>query len=182
MPLPPPAPRQALHHRRIDCHGYRRHDGLWDIDAHIVDTKTYGFDNLDRGRIEPGVPLHEMWLRLTVDDALLIHDIVAATEAGPYHICGEAAPAFAALKGVQIKSGFRRVVAEKVGGVKGCTHLVELLPQVATVAIQTISPVREREQATPGAPSRPARLGACYAFRPDGPVVQRRWPEFYTGA
>ena len=49
-------------------HGYRRADGLFDIEGHLLDTKTYGFDNEEKGWLEPGVPLHGMWIRLTVDD------------------------------------------------------------------------------------------------------------------
>jgi hypothetical protein len=40
LPLPPPLPRDELHMRRIEMRGYRRHDGLYDIEARITDTKT----------------------------------------------------------------------------------------------------------------------------------------------
>jgi len=40
MPLPPSAPRDELHVRRIELRGYRRHDGRYDIEARMVDTKT----------------------------------------------------------------------------------------------------------------------------------------------
>ena len=49
MPLPAPAPRQLLHKRVVQCWGYRREDGLWDIEGRLVDTKTYPFPNEDRG-------------------------------------------------------------------------------------------------------------------------------------
>jgi Protein of unknown function (DUF2889) len=39
MPLPASVPRDELHLRRIELRGYRRHDGLYDIEAHMVDTK-----------------------------------------------------------------------------------------------------------------------------------------------
>jgi hypothetical protein len=31
MPLSDPAPRQLAHTRAIECKGYERADGLWDI-------------------------------------------------------------------------------------------------------------------------------------------------------
>jgi hypothetical protein len=83
MPLPEPDPRQPIHTRSVECRGYRRRDGLWDIEGRLVDTKSYPFENSLRGEIPPGEPLHEMWLRLTVDDALLVRDAVAVTDAGP---------------------------------------------------------------------------------------------------
>ena len=41
MPLSAPAPRHFMHNRAIECRGYQREDGLWDIEGHLVDTKTY---------------------------------------------------------------------------------------------------------------------------------------------
>ena len=60
MPLSNPAPREAFHHRSVDYRGYRREDGLWDIEAHLSDTKAYTFDSSFRGTIEPGEPIHDM--------------------------------------------------------------------------------------------------------------------------
>ncbi len=45
MPLSDPAPRKPLHKRANECRGYRRDDGLWDIEAHMTDTKSYVFAN-----------------------------------------------------------------------------------------------------------------------------------------
>ena len=68
MPLSPPQERELLHSRDIVLRGYRRADGLYDIEAQLTDTKSYGFGNRDRGYIEAGEPIHGMWLRLTVDE------------------------------------------------------------------------------------------------------------------
>ena len=72
MPLSPPASRKHLHTRTVTCCGYQRDDGLWDIEGHLVDVKTYGFDNDHRGVVNAGEPVHEMWLRLIIDDDLEI--------------------------------------------------------------------------------------------------------------
>ena len=72
MPLSSAAPRERLHTRQIECCGYRRADGLWEIEAHLTDVKTYAFDNQFRGHVEPGDPLHDMWLRLTIDDEMTV--------------------------------------------------------------------------------------------------------------
>ena len=39
MPLSPPPERELLHSRDIVLRGYRRADGLYDIEAHLTDTK-----------------------------------------------------------------------------------------------------------------------------------------------
>lgn len=180
MSLPPPVPREPLHTRRVECRGYRRADGLWDIEGHLVDTKAYPFANSFRGELAPGEPLHEMWLRLTLDDALQVQDVVAVTAAGPYAICPAINAAFGQLKGLTIGKGWRREVLARVGGVRGCTHLVELLWPMATAAYQTIYPVLARER--PSAETRPpAHLDTCHALARDGEVVREHHPRWYTG-
>jgi hypothetical protein len=78
MPLPPPGDREKLHSRLYDLSGYRRADGLWDIEGRLTDTKTYDFPNEYRGSIGAGEALHDMWLRLTIDEDFKVHDVEAA--------------------------------------------------------------------------------------------------------
>ena len=120
MSLSPPASRDPIHHRRIDCRGYRRADGLWDIEGHLTDTKTYPFVKSFRGELEPGEPVHDMWLRLTLDDELTVVAAQAATVAGPFAICPAITPGFAKLEGLRIGPGWRRAVQARLGGVHGC--------------------------------------------------------------
>ncbi len=182
MPLSEPAARERLHTRDIVLNGYRRTDGLFDIEARLTDTKSYGFANDDRGWVEPGVPLHGMAMRWTVDVEMNILAVEAVTEYGPYSICPDAAPYFERLVGLSIKSGFLRAANERIGGVHGCTHLRELLQQMATVVFQTTyatrMKIRERADAEF---SRPGQIDTCHAYRADGPVVKRYWPHVYTG-
>jgi hypothetical protein len=181
MPLSPPVAREPLHRRQIECRGYRRADGLWDIEGHIVDTKSYGFPNHDRGQIYAGEPLHEMWVRLTIDDEMRVHDVEAVTDAGPYRVCPDIAPKFSVLKGLRIAPGWNMKVRELLGGVNGCTHLVELLGPVATVAYQTLVSLRQKRLDQMAQERRPSVIDSCHAYRSDGEVVQRRWPKYFTG-
>ena len=182
MPLSPPADRKPIHARTVECRGYRREDGLWDIEGHLVDTKSYVVENRFRGDIAPGVPIHEMWLRLTIDSDMLVHAAEAATEHGPFPMCPDVTPRFAALKGLRIGPGWRREVTARVGGVLGCTHLVELIGPVATTAYQTlVAKRREREEDPEATQERPDVLDTCHALASDSPVVEQLWPDFYTG-
>jgi hypothetical protein len=180
MPLSPPvADRRHLHTRQLTMQGFERPDGLFDIEGQLTDTKPYSFDNFDRGRVEAGEPLHGMWIRLTVDENLVIRACEAVSDYTPYAICPQVAPNFARLAGVTIGPGFTRAVKERLGGVEGCTHLREMLAQMATVAFQSIQPVRRRQRETQaGDASRPPIIGTCYAYAPDSPVVARQWPDF----
>ena len=184
MPLSPAVSRSLDHVRTITCTGYRRDDGLWDIEGHLTDTKSYDFDNEHRGRVEKGEAVHDMCLRLTLDDAFLIHDVEAVTDASPYSICPDITGNFSRLKGLTIGSGWRREVRTRVGGVHGCTHLVELLGPMATTAYQTIHSARAGEwspepTAAAGTTRRPRLLNSCHAFGQSSPVVARNWPEYF---
>ena len=178
MPLSPPAPRKQLHTRAIELCGYEREDGLFEVEATLTDTKTYVFSNSDRGEITPGVPLHGMLSRMTYDGAMLIHRFESVTEFGPYFACPSAAANFADLAGLTIGRGFIRAANERVGGIKGCTHLRELLGQMGTVALQTV--VRQRMQANRTAVTRPALLDTCLAYEDGGVIARRTWPEYYA--
>lgn len=182
MSLSKPSPRQLVHTRLIACHGYQRQDGLWDIEATLEDTKAYSFANRDRDGIAAGEPIHRMRVRVSVDDAFTIRAAEATTEAGPFAICGDIAPAFSALIGLQIGDGWRRAVNARFTGVAGCTHLTELLlGPVATTALQTVVNARSQRQQPASDGGAPALIDSCHALRGDGPIVKREWPAFYRG-
>lgn len=182
MPLSSPAPRRKLHTRTIVCNGYQREDGLWDVEGHMIDAKTYGFPNRFRGEVKAGEPVHEMWLRLTIDDGLLIHHAEAATDHGPYEICPAITARFRSLEGIRIGPGWTRDISQRVGGTRGCTHLVELLKPIATTAYQTLVAAKKKTQADSRTPKhKPLFINTCHAMASDGAIVKEFWPEHYTG-
>src|SRR5882724_7967379 len=189
MPLSAPAPRELLHTRQIECQGFERTDGLWDIEAHMTDRKSYSFPSEERGEVTAGTPVHDMWVRVTLDDAFQIIVIEAVTDASPYNLCPAVTGNFQRLVGLRIGPGFNARVRERVGGVEGCTHLVELMGPLATTAFQTIFSAKHRAARESGKTREsaadkdkprkcPALLGTCHAFAPDSPVTKRNWPEF----
>lgn len=182
LPLSRPVPRKHLHTRRITCRGYLREDGLWDIEGAVIDTKTYSFDNQDRGGVRAGEPVHEMWIRLTVDDDRVVQEAEASSEAGPFAMCGDITPAYALLKGLRIAPGWRRAVLKRLGGVKGCTHITDLLlGPLAVTAFQAVRPDREKGRKKKPKMGKPAMLNSCHAMAADGPLAKRLWPDFYSG-
>ncbi len=185
MSLSTAAPRRHMHTRTIHCEGFERDDGLWDIEARIVDTKTYAVTEPYRGLREAGMHVHDMSLRLTLGRDMVVRDIEVATEHAPYDPCFTVAPAYKGLIGAKVGAGWRRAVNESVGGTKGCTHLRELLMPVATVAFQTMgSWPKEGDVATEAKPSkaavRPYFLDGCKAWSADGEVVKRLFPLHYV--
>ena len=76
------ARREPLHRRAIEINGYKRADGLYDVEGRLLDTKPFDF-KLAAGIRPAGEPIHSMWLRITVDRTLTIVDAAAAMDAMP---------------------------------------------------------------------------------------------------
>lgn len=181
--LPPPASRLPVHTRTVVFDGYRRDDGRWDIEGRMTDTKAYAFEHLERGALEIGEPVHNMAVRLTVDDAMTIHEVAVAMPATPFPECQGAKPPLERLVGRTLGAGWRATLEETLGGIQGCTHIRELLFNMATAAYQTIPLYREHLRRLAGTPAAapkrpPPHLGKCLAWDFDGPVVARHKPEF----
>ena len=136
MPLPvTEVERELTHTRRVRYEGYKRADGLWDIEAHLTDVKNHDY-RLKTGVRRAGQPVHEMWLRVTIDRGFTIRDAMAASDAVPYPGgCETIAPAYERLVGLSLIKDFRRKTRELLGGVRGCTHLTEMLAGLPTAAI-----------------------------------------------
>ena len=182
MPLPGSQSRTELHHRRIDMHGYRRDDGLYEIEGRVLDTKTSDSDIAGVRSWRAGDPMHDMWVRLVVDEDLLVHDVLAVSDTTPYAVCKEATSAMRAIVGERIAAGWTMTVKSRLGGARGCTHLMELLIPLATTAYQTLAEVRLSRPDKLDSLGRPTKIDSCYAFAANRDVVQSRWPALYTGS
>jgi hypothetical protein len=179
MPLPDSPNRRELHHRSIEMRGYRRDDGLFEIDGRVTDVKTESMKRMDGGReFVAGVPIHDMWVRLVVDEDLVVKDVIAVTDASPYEICREAVEPMRAIVGERIKGGWSNMVKSKLGGAKGCTHLMEILIPLATAAFQTLTSTRLKKPDAIDANGRPLKIDSCYAYGKDREVVARIWPRW----
>lgn len=182
MPLSPSLNRKPLHHRSIDLNGYSRSDGLYDVEVHMSDRKSSDVTVGDDKNIPAGQVIHDMWIRMVVDETLLIHDIEAAIDASPYRICPESIAALHFLVGKKIGSGWTRIVREGLSGHLGCTHLMELLTPLATVAFQSLFEVRVQQAPQLTTDGIPAKINSCFAFASHREVVLKKWPEFATPA
>jgi len=186
MSLSSPAARKHLHTRTIKCEGFEREDGLFDIEAQIVDQKTYAVDEPIRGHRPAGTPVHDMQLRLTLSRDMTVRAIEVTTNHAPYDICPSVAPGYQGLIGARIGGGWRKAVTEAVGRTKGCTHITELLMPAATVAFQTMgSWPKAGDAASPAVSEHPGKkpyfVDGCKAWASDGEVVKKLFPLHYRG-
>lgn len=182
MPLPESPGRKELHLRRIEMRGYARDDGLYEVDGRVTDTKSHRLTLEGRGDVEPGEAVHDMWVRLVLDEDLVVRDIVAVSDVTPYPECGGGPAAMKAMIGAQIRAGWSLLVKERLGGVKGCTHLMELLIPMATAAYQMLSALRLSRPPVLDARGVPIKIDSCIAFARHRAIVQRRWPQFHVAA
>jgi hypothetical protein len=178
MALPPAAPERQLKHRRqIDVQIYSRGNGLWEVDAHITDQKTRETRLADRVR-PPGEPIHDMLLRLVVDQRFHIHEAGAETRHMPYAgACDQHGDAYGRLVGLNLMKGFRAAVRERLGGTLGCTHITELTQVLPTAVVQAFAGDVIDTAGT--ADQQPFQIDRCHALRSDGETVRTYYPRWY---
>jgi len=105
MPLPAPQiSRTPRHTRSIVAQAFERGDGLWDIDAHITDTKPRIVE-LASGQRAPNEPIHDLWLRITIDTQLNIINAEAVSDAAE---CSSATGAVATSSDAESSAVARR--------------------------------------------------------------------------
>lgn len=181
MALPPASPQRALKHRRsIDVHVYARGNGLWEVDAEIRDVKTRDA-KLAGGLRLAGDPIHDMLLRLVIDERLNIVEAGSETRWMPYPgLCNDHGDAYGALVGLNLMKGFRAALKERLGGSQGCTHLTELAQVLPTAVIQAFAGevIDTREDSE----HKPFQLDRCHALRSDGEAVKLFYPRWYRGS
>jgi hypothetical protein len=182
MPLPAPQARSHLHTRAVVYRGYLREDGLWDIEAEMTDVRTYAHARSERS-VPAGTPIHGMAIRATVDDQLTIREMATASDHTPFEECQQGVDPMQQMVGVTMGPGWRQAIEKALGGIRGCTHLRELLFNMATAAYQTVPVYRGHLRVQAGQPESadsapPYHLGKCIAWDFKGAVVQRHYPQF----
>lgn len=182
MPLLANVEREELHHRQITMRSYRRTDGLFDIEARVMDTKSDPFwGPLAEQPLAPGQPIHDLWIRLVVDRQLVIQEAIASSDATPFEVCKQAPPTLSVLVGERIGAGWSKIVRDKLKGAASCTHLMELLTPMATTALQTMWPLNKDRPLKTDAHGRPLKIDSCFGYAANREVVMQIWPQHYTG-
>jgi hypothetical protein len=161
-----------LHMRDISLRGYEREDGLFDIEGHLTDVKTYSLGTAERPGFAAGEPVHDMWLRLTITPDFVIHAVTTEMDGTPYSYCQGAGPNMQRIVGLRIGKGFIKEAMARLGGAEGCTHLRELLQPIATVTFQTINRGAPKLNTSSAPEAADPRLNnSCYSYSDGSPVM-----------
>ncbi|OGA14765.1 MAG: hypothetical protein A3G25_13435 [Betaproteobacteria bacterium RIFCSPLOWO2_12_FULL_63_13] len=176
--------KELVHTRQITCRGYRRGDGLWQIEASVADEKGQTVPFNSRRDVLPGEMIHHFSLCVLIDDDYQIRDVVTKTMAAPWPVCSEVAADYRKLIGVRIGPGFNRAVRDILGGPLGCTHLTDLLGQIGNTYMQASWPDRVARQRRTGDDPRHwpdtrtlSFVDGCYAWRKDGAALAGEYPQ-----
>jgi hypothetical protein len=174
MPLPPATVSRARKHQRsITFEGFRRDDGLWDIEGRLIDAKDKDLD-LPRGVRRRGEPIHDIGVRVTIDRAMTVVDIAVSANHTPFpDVCDRIVPDYRQIVGMNLLKGFLRSIKTLFGGTRGCTHVSELLMALPSAAFQTFAGDVE-----PGE-EKPFHLDRCHALSTDSETVERYYPRWY---
>jgi Protein of unknown function (DUF2889) len=179
MPLSPSSvSRERSHVRRVTYTGFVRVDGLLDIEANIVDVKDR--DNaLASGIRKAGDDLHNISVRVTIDRALNVKAVEAAHDENPYPgYCNTIVPDYQQLVGLNLAQHFRLHLNDRVGGLKGCTHVNEMLNWLPSAAFQTLA--GERKDFDANSEQKPFQLDRCHALNTTGPAVAKFYPKWHV--
>jgi hypothetical protein len=175
--------REELHFRRIDMRGFRRSDGLYEIEGRVTDRKPYDFVPGGGGRaVTANEPIHDMGVRLVFDDEMVVREVHTFSEAYPYADCPDGGAGLQSLVGLRMASGWAKEVRSRLVRANTCTHLMELLMPLATAAIQSLSIVRRNRPEPLDAAGRPRTIDSCYAYAAERELVKIHWPEFHRPA
>lgn len=180
MALPTAASdRQPKHRRNIDVRIYARGKGLWEVDAHITDVRARE-THMASGMLPAGTPIHDMLLRLVVDEQFNVVEAGAETLAMPYPgDCNDYGDVYGRLVGLNLMRGFRHAVMERLGGVQGCTHITELTQVLPTAVVQAFAGEVFDTSGSSADSTQPFQIDRCHALRADGPAVKTYYPRWY---
>ena len=188
---------KPINNRKIDIMGYADELGeYFEIHGEIRDLRQYDSFNTMRGNIPFGEPLHYMQVMMRANRDKEILDITAKTHHAPFtRCCVGAADQYHILIGLKIAPGFKQKMRELLPANLQCTHISELLPQMATVLFQTIHAYDQKFKAhipnSNGTNSNEIKksdeklakymLNSCHAFHENSDVVKTLMPAFYKG-
>jgi hypothetical protein len=183
MPLSSPSARREIHHRIIDLRAYARDDGMYDVEVHLVDRKPFDFVRDSSPQpIPAGQALHDLWVRITVDDDYVVRAIEAASDVTPWALCKQAQSTLSVMVGEKIARGWSAKVKERLRGAASCTHLMEMLLPAATVALQGIRGLHPQRRKAVDAQGVPLKIDSCFAYGREREVVLQLWPQHHRPA
>lgn len=118
--------RDEVHFRQIEMRGYRRNDGLFEVEGRVVDRKPQRFKpSIESREFAANKPIHDMGVRILLDRKLVAHAVQTFTAAAPYDgECPMGGRALQSLVGTRIGPGWGKEVRSALRSARSCKHLM----------------------------------------------------------
>jgi hypothetical protein len=176
----PEVTREELHTRSIRITGYRRSDGLHEVEGRLLDTKPVDFRPPSGERVvEAGAAIHHMGVRIVFDDEMTVRDVIAVADALPYAECAGGPATLKTLIGLRMTSGWATEVKRRLSGAASCVHLAGLMVPMAATAFQSMT-LRRLQQAEASPEGRRPNVDSCVAYSRSGELVRKLWPTLWV--
>lgn len=173
-----PLTREELHLRRIDMRGWRRSDGLFEIEGRVTDRKPFDFRPPSSERVVGAAEhIHNLGIRLVFDAERMVREVHTFSDAYPYEECPGGGASLQALVGLCIGSGWSSEVRKRLPPAETCAHLRELLLPLASAVYQSMAPFGDHNRVDTQGKS--PLIDSCYAYGASRKIVLQRWPAFH---
>ena len=168
--------RQRLHTRSIEINGYRRSDGLYEVEGRLRDVKPFDFRPVSGERVVgANEPIHDMGVRIVYDKSMTVVDVIAIGHALPYADCAAGPATLKSLIGLSMTKGWSGETRKRLAGAASCVHLAGLMIPMAAAAFQTMVVLRLDE----AGPDHQPNVDSCIAYSRHGNLMRTRYPAFY---
>jgi len=166
-----------VHERKMDLRTYPLDDNRIIIEGWLRDERLMSGFHWD-GRPRPPGVVHWMGVRLLIGDwPLTILEAEAEMPTVPHELCPTVLDGVKKLVGLSIASGYSNQIRRRLGGIKGCAHLTQLILAMGPAALHGLwahlsrqpRPVPRSLEEISGLPY---LINSCQLWREDGPFVR----------
>jgi hypothetical protein len=171
--------KEELHFRRIDMRGFRRSDGLYEIEGRVTDRKPYDFVPAEAGGRSPPISRYTIWACDSYSTTRCWCTMCTPSAKPIPTAIARVAAVCCSPERLRMSSGWAKEVRERLGRADSCTHLRELLIPLATAALQSMSVLKKNRPEPLDAMGRPKKIDSCYAYAAQRELVRVHWPEFH---
>ncbi len=165
-----------VHSRLMEVRTYPAEEGRLVVEGRLRDERFVTGYHWNGEAFTPGV-VHNLAVRFLVAEVPpVILDAEAEMLDVPNQHCPETLNSIEAMKGLSIVSGYGEEVRRRMGGVKGCAHLTQLVMVMGTAALHGAWIAGSRKpRPVPATPEAFAGLSqlvnSCRLWREDGPIL-----------
>jgi len=178
MKLKNPIHTPPVHERRLEFSSYAVENDQVIVEGWLKDDRFVQRYQVD-GSLSPPGKVHRICVRLLLGGwPLSILDAEAEMPFVPHDECPATQDTVKGIIGLTITHGYGDRVLERLGGVKGCAHMVQLIIAMGNAALhgywtQKLQHPLELPETPDELPELDYVIGSCMLWRKDGPMIQK---------